>query len=98
MTESNPPHAEAPTSALVRPMNGGLPVHEMPPIDDWAAMGKAFEGMCKAGLALTVGFSVAAAFCKMMDAKNVNIPGVVNKLASGVFNSNSDEPSDPKPR
>lgn len=81
--------------SLVRPYNVGLPAHEVP-IDDWAAMGKAFEGMCKAGLALTVGFSVAAAFCKMMDAKNVNIPGVVNKLANSVFNP-TDETSE-KPR
>lgn len=98
MTESNQPNEQAPPNALVRPQNGGLPAPEMPPIDDWAAMGKAFEGMCKAGLALTVGFSVAAAFCKMMDAKNVNIPGVVNKLASGVFNSQSDDPPASKPR
>lgn len=84
MTESNPPHDGASPRALVRPANVGLPAQEVP-LDDWAALGKAFEGMCKAGLALTVGFSVAAAFCKMMDAKDVNIPGLVNKLASGVF-------------
>lgn len=74
----------------------GLPAHEVQ-IDDWAAMGKAFEGFCKAGLALTVGFSVAAAFCKMMDAKNVNIPNVVNKLASTVFNPHEETRND-KPR
>jgi len=82
--------------SLVRPTNAGLPAHEMV-VDDWAAMGKAFEGMCKAGLALTVGFSVAAAFCKMMDAKNVNIPNVVNKLASTVFNQQEEAPPE-KPR
>ena len=63
-----------------------LPAQQAP-LDDWATMGKAFEGMCKAGLALTVGFSVAAAFCKMMDTRNVNVTGVVNKLAGTVFNS-----------
>lgn len=93
MTEPNVPFE--PAQSLVRPPNAGLPAHEVP-LDDWAAMGKAFEGMCKAGLALTVGFSVAAAFCKMMDAKNVNIPGVVNKLASAVFAE--DAPPTEQPR
>jgi hypothetical protein len=90
------PQEERPPQALVRPYNVGLPAQEMP-MDDWAAMGKAFEGLCKAGLALTVGFSVAAAFCKMMDAKNVNIPGVVNKLASAVFQP-GEESAPEKPR
>lgn len=95
---TDPIKSENPGSpqSLTRPYNVGLPAQEIP-IDDWEAMGKAFEGLCKAGLALTVGFSVAAAFCKMMEAKNVNIPSVVNKLASAVFNPHVEAPSE-KPR
>ncbi|MBM3461457.1 MAG: hypothetical protein FJX76_05100 [Armatimonadetes bacterium] len=54
-------------------------------INDWQAMGDAFEGLCKAGLALTVGFSVAAAFCKMMDQKKLDIPQFVNRMAGVMF-------------
>ncbi|NDD30564.1 MAG: hypothetical protein EB084_20075 [Proteobacteria bacterium] len=75
---------EARSHTVARAPLAGLPAQEVA-LDDWAAMGKAFEGMCKAGLALTVGFSVAAAFCKMMDAKNVNIPNLVNKFAGSVM-------------
>ena len=95
MTDSNSPNEQAPPRSLAHPQGAGLPAHDMQ-IEDWAAMGKAFEGMCKAGLALTVGFSVAAAFCKMMDAKNVDIPGMVNKLAGSVFHT--EEPPAEKPR
>lgn len=98
MSEPNyPRRADGPHGPSLRPYSSQLPAHEIP-VDDWAAMGKAFDGLCKAGLALTVGFSVAAAFCKMMDAKNVNIPSVVNKLASAVFNPAAEESSPEKPR
>jgi len=72
-----------------------LPATEAP---DWQAMGEAFEGLCKAGLALTVGFSVAAAFCKMMDTRKVDIPSLVNRMAGIVMNPPAvrDEPEKPR--
>jgi hypothetical protein len=80
MTEFN----ERGERALTRPSDDRLPVQPIQ-FDDWGEMGKAFDGMCKAGLALAVGFSVAAAFCKMMDNKNVNLPNVIQKLAGQVL-------------
>lgn len=71
--------------SLARPPQSASLVPGTPPVDDWASMGQAFEGLCKAGLALTVGFSVAAAFCRMMDAKNADVTGVVGRLAATVF-------------
>lgn len=53
--------------------------------NEWESMGEAFEGLCKTGLALTVGFSVAAAFCKMMDQKKLDIPTLINRVAGGIF-------------
>ena len=71
--------------SLSRPPESAAVVAGASPVDDWASMGQAFEGLCKAGLALTVGFSVAAAFCRMMDAKNADVTGVVGRLATSVF-------------
>ena len=67
------------------PTQGGAPIVPATPVDDWGAMGQAFEGMCKAGLALTVGFSVAAAFCRMMEAKNTSVSSVVGRMATAMF-------------
>jgi hypothetical protein len=61
--------------------------------NDWEVMGEAFEGLCKTGLALTVGFSVAAAFCKMMDQKKADIPSLINRVAGGLFLSPTPRPS-----
>ena len=71
-----------------------LPATDAP---DWQAMGEAFEGLCKAGLALTVGFSVAAAFCKMMDVKKVDIPNLVNRMAGIVMNPSAVREDSEKP-
>lgn len=95
MTEAN--GCETTGKALSRTSPAGLPA-EMP-VNDWQAMGEAFEGLCKAGLALTVGFSVAAAFCKMMDQKKVDVPSLVNRVAGVVFTDPPKKDREPdKPR
>ncbi len=48
---------------------------------DWQILGETFEAMGKAGLALTVGFSVAAAFCKMMDSGKLQLPDFISLLS-----------------
>lgn len=67
------------------PSQGAAPMVPATPVDDWGTMGQAFEGMCKAGLALTVGFSVAAAFCRMMESRNTSVSSVVGRMATAVF-------------
>lgn len=52
------------------------------PVNDWQALGTAFEGMTKAGLALTIGFSVAAAFCKLVDTGKIKVPDLLGTLAN----------------
>ncbi len=42
--------------------------------DDWQALGEAFEAMGKAGLALTIGFTVAAGVCKMAQQGKLKLP------------------------
>ena len=42
--------------------------------NDWQVMGETFEVMGKIGLAMTVGFTVAAAFCKLASSGNVKVP------------------------
>ena len=44
------------------------------PVNDWQILGETFETMGKVGLAMTVGFSVAAAFCKMVDSGRIKLP------------------------
>lgn len=44
------------------------------PVNDWQVLGETFETMGKVGLAMTVGFSVAAAFCKMVDSGRIKLP------------------------
>lgn len=42
--------------------------------NDWEVIGETFEAMGKVGLAMTVGFTVAAAFCKLVDSGKVRLP------------------------
>lgn len=42
--------------------------------DDWQSLGEAFEAMGKAGLALTIGFTVAAGVCKMAQSGKLKLP------------------------
>lgn len=59
-----------------------LPATEAPAqLNDWQALGTAFEGMTKAGLALTIGFSVAAAFCRLVDTGKIKVPDLLGTLA-----------------
>ncbi|HEY4000938.1 MAG TPA: hypothetical protein VGO93_18870 [Candidatus Xenobia bacterium] len=70
----------------------GLPVPT--PQEEWQALGMAFDGMCKVGLALTVGFGVAATFCKLMESGKIKVPGgTINALTRQVLSANL--PEDP---
>ena len=42
--------------------------------NDWQVLGETFEAMGKVGLAMTVGFTVAAAFCKMVNSGKIKVP------------------------
>lgn len=61
--------------------NRALATEAPPAVNDWQALGTAFEGLTKAGLALTIGFSVAAVFCKMVDTGKVKTPDLLGNLA-----------------
>ena len=72
-----------PKSNDLAPRSGErLPATEAPPaLNDWQALSVTFEGMTKAGLALTIGFSVAAAFCKLVDTGKIRVPDLLGTLA-----------------
>ena len=73
--------------ASMQVSESGLPMPT--PQEEWAALGMAFNGLCKVGLALTVGFSVAATFCKLMESGKVKIPaGTVDTLARQILMTN----------
>lgn len=68
---------------------GQVPVHAhgravvyRDPAEDWQVLGDTFEALGKAGLAITVGFSVAAAFCKMVDSGKIKLPNVLGMLVT----------------
>ncbi|MEW6277505.1 MAG: hypothetical protein AB1758_02700 [Candidatus Eremiobacterota bacterium] len=48
--------------------------------DDWQALGEAFEAMGKAGLALTIGFTVAATVCKLAQQGRLKLPDLLSFL------------------
>jgi hypothetical protein len=74
--------AERQTDPLSTRSGDQLPATEAPPcLNDWQALGTTFEGMTKAGLALTIGFSVAAAFCRLVDTGKIKIPDLLGTLA-----------------
>lgn len=62
------------------------PVHETIeprptlPADDWQAIGEAFETMGKVGLAMTVGFTAAALFCRWADQRKLKASSVKKVL------------------
>ncbi len=64
------------TSEVDRPVQKSL----QKPGQDWQVLGETFEAMGKAGLALTVGFLGASAFCKMVDSGKVKLPNVFNLI------------------
>ena len=57
---------------LVQPHPRAMMAQQPP--NDWQILGETFEAMGKVGLAMTVGFSVAAAFCKLVDSGRVKVP------------------------
>lgn len=52
---------------------------------EWQAMGEVFEGMSKVGLALTVGFTVAAAFCRLVESGGARVPDLLGVVARGAW-------------
>ena len=74
---------DKPEEIRVSARNGSnLPASQAPGLpNDWQVLGDAFEGMTKAGLALTIGFSVAAAFCKLVDSGTIKVPDLLGTLA-----------------
>ena len=57
-----------------------LQVAERPPNNDWEVLGETFEAMGKVGLALTVGFTAAAVFCRWADQRKLKVPAVKEVL------------------
>lgn len=54
------------------------------PPSDWLAIGEAMETMGKIGLAMTVGFTAAALFCRLADQKKLKasaVKKVIEQLA-----------------
>ena len=47
---------------------------------DWEVLGETFEAMGKVGLALTVGFTAAAVFCRWADQRKLKVPAVQEVL------------------
>jgi len=68
------------------------------PVNEWQALGAAFEGMTKAGLALTIGFSVAAAFCKLVDTGKIKVPDLLGTLARPSLTPESDKRKERHPQ
>jgi hypothetical protein len=58
-----------------------LEVRQKPP-DDWEVLGDTFEAMGKIGLALTVGFTAAAVFCRWADQRKLKVPAVAEMVDS----------------
>ncbi|MHB2016181.1 MAG: hypothetical protein ACYCW6_04465 [Candidatus Xenobia bacterium] len=93
MSSENEPKAITPRGP--HSMQGGFPAPT--PQEEWNALGTAFEGLCKVGLALTVGFSVAAAFCRVMENNKLKVPRQVTDMAQQILLSNMREAPPDKP-
>jgi len=63
------------------PTPGHLPALR-DPAEDWQVLGDTFEALGKAGLAMTVGFSVAAVFCKLVDNGKIKLPNLISLMAA----------------
>lgn len=53
-----------------------IPIPLKSPRSDWDEIGQAFETMGKIGLAMTVGFTAAALFCRWADQRNLKASAV----------------------
>ena len=59
----------------------GLPVQApAQPPEDWEVLGDTFETMGKIGIAMTVGFTAAALFCRWADQKKLKVPAAKDVL------------------
>ena len=59
---------------------------QKPAQDDWEVLGDTFESMGKIGLALTVGFTAAAVFCRWAEQRKLKVPAMremVDTLGAG---------------
>ena len=69
-----------------RQMHSRVPTQTSPdsvetrPNEDWQAIGDAFETMGKVGLAMTVGFTAAALFCRWADQRKLRSSSVKKVL------------------
>ncbi len=99
MTEEPTPSAEQQTveneksrkeQRLAPKTGSGLPAK---PVNDWQILGETFESMGKVGLALTVGFSAAAVFCKAVDSGKLKVPSVMSLMAQANTSSENEERS-----
>lgn len=69
-------------AAMNKPlMQADVPAHTAPAPgksrpSDWDEIGEAFETMGKIGLAMTVGFTAAALFCRWADQKKLKASSV----------------------
>ena len=61
------------------------------PANEWQILGETFESMGKVGLALTVGFSAAAVFCKAVDSGKLKVPSVMSLMAQASTSSENEE-------
>lgn len=73
MSSSLPPVQAGPRRLQVQE---GRPQAE----DDWQVLGDTFETMGKVGLALTVGFTAAAVFCRWAERRKLKAPSVTEVL------------------
>lgn len=72
-------------SQSLPPVHSGprrLQVQEQRPqtVDDWEVLGDTFEAMGKVGLALTVGFTAAAVFCRWAERRKLQAPSLKEVL------------------
>ncbi|MFN8609236.1 MAG: hypothetical protein U0931_16990 [Vulcanimicrobiota bacterium] len=71
--------ADVPAARL---SDSSTPANRQP--SDWEAIGEAMETMGKIGLAMTVGFTAAALFCRWADQKKLKtsaVKQVIERLA-----------------
>lgn len=73
MSQSLPPVHSGPRRLQVREPHPQT-------VDDWEVLGDTFEAMGKVGLALTVGFTAAAVFCRWAERRKLKAPSLKEVL------------------
>ncbi|MCW5870661.1 MAG: hypothetical protein KIS61_25615 [Candidatus Eremiobacteraeota bacterium] len=62
------------------PAEAAVEARPAAPSEDWQAIGEAFETMGKIGLAMTVGFTAAALFCRWAELRKLKASSVQQVL------------------